>query len=96
MVKKLGSVRTRTRHKFQKSHREKGKISTSRFFNEFKIGDKVALDVEPAYHGGMFFRRYCGLIGEVSGTAGTCYEVRIKDQNKSKTLIIHPVHLKRM
>ncbi len=57
----------------------------------------MLLQCEPAMRDkGMYFPRFMGKSGIISGKAGTCYQVAIKDQNKEKTLVIHPVHLRRL
>ena len=96
MVKRIGSSRRKTRKKFSKTLRRKGKISTSRYFQSFKEGDKVSLKTESAVQKGMYHGRFYGRIGVIKGKKGKCYEVSIKDKNKQKTLIIHPIHLRRI
>jgi len=95
-MKRIGKGRRRTRHILQKSIREKGKISISRYFQMLNEGDKVVLKAEPAYQKGMYFPRFHGKSGEVMGKQGNCYFVKIKDKNKAKTLLVHPVHLKKL
>jgi large subunit ribosomal protein L21e len=95
MVKRIGGFRRKTRYRFRKHRSKKGKISLTNFLQKFKPGDKVHLSVEPGYQKGMYFPMYMGKGGTVLAQRGRCYEVEIADQNKLKTLIIHPVHLKR-
>lgn len=96
MVKRIGTSRSKTRHKFQKNIRTKGKISITKYFQTLDVGERVILKMEPAVHSGMYFHRFHGKVGTVFGKKGTCYEVKIKDFNKEKLLIVHPVHLKRV
>ena len=96
MVTGIGGFRSKTRHKLSKNVRVRGKISLTRFFQKFKVNDKVILNAEPGYQKGMYFPRFHGNIGTISKKIGTCYEVSIKDNNKAKTLIVHPVHLKKI
>ncbi|MEM3374366.1 MAG: 50S ribosomal protein L21e [Candidatus Woesearchaeota archaeon] len=84
-----------TRQKFRKDYRSKGKLSIRKFFQEFKEGDKVVLKVEPSYHKGRYYPRFHGKIGYITGKQGECYNVLIKDGNKDKMIIVHPVHLVR-
>lgn len=76
-----------------KKVRTKGKISLSRYFKNFEEGDKVAivkeLGVRAAYP-----LRIVGKTGKVIGSRGTYKVIELKDGNKVKTYIIHPVHLK--
>ena len=67
MVVKIGGFRKKTRHKLKKTLRQKGKISLSKYFQEFSDGDVVCLQVEPAVKGGMYFPRFHGRKGIVSG-----------------------------
>lgn len=96
MVQRQGGFRRRTRHKLQKSVRQKGKVSHRKFFQKLVAGDRVKLTAEPAYQKGMYFPRYHGKVGVVKAKKGNCYDVAIKDHNKEKILIIHPVHLKKL
>ena len=66
----------------------------TRLFQEFNNGDQVYLSVESAVQKGMYFPRFYGKTGIIVGKRGACYEVEIKDMNKKKMLISHPVHLK--
>lgn len=95
MVKRIGTFRSRTRNKFKKGCRTKGKVSLSSYFQQFKEGDKVYMNPEPAVLKGLPFRRFFGKTGVVQGQQGDCYTVIISDQHKQKTIIVHPVHLKK-
>lgn len=96
MVQRTGGFRRQTRYKLQKNVREKGKVSQRSFFQKLDEGDKVKLIAEPAYQKGMYFPRYHGMVGIVKGKKGNCYNVAIKDHDKDKLLIVHPVHLKKL
>ncbi len=96
MVKRIGGFRRKTRDKLKKPIRRKGKISITRYFQEFKEGDVVQLLAEPAIQKGMFHPRFYGKRAAIKGMKGKCYLVGIKDHNKNKELIVHPVHLKRL
>ena len=95
MVKRLYGFRKGTRQKLSKHFRDKGKISIRKFVQTFKVGDKVVLAAEPAYQKGMYLPRFHGRVVEVSGTRGRCYIVDFKDQNKEKSIIVHPIHLRK-
>ena len=90
MVQRVGGSRRKSRHKFKKHVKRKGKISLSEYFKELKTGQKVILKAEPAYQKGLYHSRFHGKTGKVTGKKGNCYYVEIKD----KKLIIHPIHLK--
>ncbi len=79
----------------RKRQREHGKIKLSRWFQDFKKGDKVAvvreLSAQP-----KFPKQLQGRSGVIECKRGDSYLVKIKDLNKEKTYIIHPVHLKKL
>lgn len=91
-----GGARRKTRTKFQKNYKAKGKLSLRNYLQQFETGDKVALTAEPAVQSGMYFRRFHGKIGTVAKRLGSCYEIIIKDMDKEKHVIVHPVHLKKL
>ncbi len=96
MVRRKGGFRSRTRHLMTKNFREKGKLNLTKFFAEYTAGDKVTLLADPTYQKGQFFLRYHGKNAIVQAKRGDCYEVTIKDGSKIKTLISHPVHLRKI
>lgn len=93
MVDRVGGFRRNTRYKMRKNVRSRGKISIRQFLQSFNVGEKVQLKSEPAYQKGMYFPRFYGKVGVVSKRVGTCYEVKINDMGKDKTVVVHPVHL---
>ena len=93
MVDRVGGFRRKTRNKLKKNVSQKGKISLRKFLQTFKEGDTVNLVAEPAYQKGMYHPRFHGKKGVVSKVVGKCYEVTIKDFNKEKTVVVHPVHM---
>ena len=95
MVKRIGGFRRKTRNKLKKPAGKKGKISIRKYFQQFKIGEKIILKAEPAIQKGMYFPRFHSKAGIVKGKKGSCYEIMIKDGRKEKTLIIHPIHLQK-
>jgi large subunit ribosomal protein L21e len=94
MVQRIGGFRRKTRHKLKKDIRSKGKTSLSRFLQDLNIGDRVCLKADSSYQKGMYFPRFHGKIGVVKAKKGRYYEVLVKDQNKEKTLLLHPLHFK--
>jgi large subunit ribosomal protein L21e len=96
MATRIGGARRKTRQKFKKHYKLAGKISLRNFLQTFEVGDKVALKTEPAVQRGMYHKRFHGKIGTVQRQIGQCYDVTIKDGDKTKHVIVHPVHLKRM
>ena len=96
MVIRIGGSRRKSRHKMSKNVREKGKIKLVRYFQKFSEGDRICLLAEPSIHKSIYHARFHGKVGKVLGKRGKCYEVQIKDINKLKKLIVHPVHLKKV
>lgn len=95
MVKRIGGSRRKTRYKYKKEKRNKGKISFTRYLQSFNPGDNVHLGLESAVQKGIYCHRFMGKSGIVKGKRGKCYEVAINDMGKEKTLIVHPVHLRK-
>lgn len=94
MAQRTGSRRRKTRSKFKKNFKDKGKISIRNYLKKFKPGDKVVLKAEPAVQTGMYHPRFHGKIGIIKRKQGKCYLVAINDKNMEKIQIVHPVHLK--
>ncbi|HII16390.1 TPA: 50S ribosomal protein L21e [Candidatus Woesearchaeota archaeon] len=94
-MKHNSTIRRKTRGKYRKEIRSRGKISLTAYFQKLSAGDLVHLRVEPSVLCGLYHPRYVGKTGVVTGKRGECYEIAIHDQHKAKTLIVHPVHLKK-
>ena len=76
----------------RKQFKNKGKIKLSRYFQRFEKGDIVTVISELALQP-RFPKKIQGRTGTVEGKRGNSYILKIKDLNKEKTYIIHPVHL---
>ena len=96
MTTRIGTGRRKTRHKLQKNVREKGKISLSRYFQQFQLQERVGLKVNSSISKGQFHPRFHGKCGKVTGNRGDCYQVDFKDGNKLKRIFVHPIHLIRL
>ena len=94
MVTRGNATRRKTRHLMAKHFRKKGKISMTRYFAEYEQGTKVQLVAEPAVNKGMYNTRFYGRAGTIKKKVGSCYHVEIKDGNKTKLILSHPIHLK--
>ena len=79
----------------RKSIRTRGKLQLSRYFQEFKKGDSVAIKKEKSIKSD-FPLRLQGRTGIIEGKRGKSYLIKIKDQNKEKIFIIEPIHLKKI
>ena len=96
MVKRIGTIRRKTRNKLSKKITQRGKVTITRYLQHFDVGDKVGIVIEPSVHKGMPHPRFYGKVAVVRSKKGNCYEVIFKDGKKEKTLIAHPVHLKKI
>ena len=76
-----------------KNIKEKGKLKLNSYFKQISEGDRVAIVDERGIRA-SFPLRLRGMSGVAKGVRGKFVEVEIKDGNKLKTFIIHPVHLK--
>lgn len=79
----------------KKKMRTKGKIQFSKYFQELKKGDTIAVVREPSVSSN-FPERLQGRTGTVEGKRGKVYIVAIKDQNQEKKFLIEPIHLKKL
>ena len=97
MVKRVGSIRRKTRRLLAVQKKDKGKLSLTRFLQKLNDGDKVVLKAAPSVQDGQsYYRRFHGKTGTVIGRKGKCYEVRIKDKDKIKSILVKPVHLMKL
>jgi len=79
----------------RKAVRTRGKLQLSRYFQEFKEGDAVAVTKEKSIKS-SFPVRLQGRTGIIEAKRGKSYVIKIKDQNKEKQFIIEPIHLKKI
>jgi len=79
----------------RKKVRTRGKLQLSRYFQDLKKGDSVAV-VRERSETFNFPERMQGRTGSVEGKRGRVYIVKIKDQNKEKRFLIEPIHLKKV
>lgn len=95
-MKKSKGTRRGTRKKLRKAPRNRGTPPVTRFLQKFKVGEMVAVRIDPSVHEGVPDPKFHGRTGKVIGTQGKAYLVQIKDGKMMKTLIVSPVHLKRV
>jgi ribosomal protein L21E len=79
----------------KKKIRTRGKIQLSKYFQELKEGDNVAVVREKAIQS-SFPKKLQGRTGVINTKRGKSYVVEIKDANKAKQFIIEPIHLKKI
>ncbi len=78
-----------------KHPRQRGRISFTRCFQQFKEGDSVAVVREHSEIFG-YVTRVQGRTGKVLYKQGSAYCVEIADLGKPKRYFIKPIHLKRI
>ncbi|MDO8623521.1 MAG: 50S ribosomal protein L21e [archaeon] len=79
----------------RKKVRTRGKLQFSRYFQELKEGDKVAVIKELSVPS-SFPKVLQGRTGKVLSKRGRSYMVLINDKNKEKKYILAPIHLKKI
>ncbi|MEB3817107.1 MAG: 50S ribosomal protein L21e [Desulfurococcales archaeon] len=95
MVKAPRGYRHRTRKLLRKHTREKGAVpKLSVILREYKVGDKVAIKIDPSFHYAMPHRRFHGLTGTIIGKRGRAYLVEVYLGDKRKIVITTPEHLR--
>lgn len=83
-----------TRKKLANKPRERGTSPPQRAIQEYDEGQKVHLKIDPSVSDGRFHPRFNGQTGEVVGTQGKAYKVRITDGGKEKTVIVTAAHMR--
>jgi len=79
----------------KKPVRTRGKLQFSKYFQELKKGDAVAVVAEVSMQP-RFPKRLQGKTGIVEGKRGEAYVINIKDIHKEKKFLIEPIHLRRI
>ncbi|PSP52838.1 50S ribosomal protein L21e [Halobacteriales archaeon QH_7_68_42] len=87
--------RSNTRNKLRNEPRERGTSPPQRAVEEYEVGEKVHLSIDPSVPDGRYHPRFDGRTGEVTDQQGTAYTVAITDGGTEKTLIVKAAHLRR-
>lgn len=95
MVKASRGFRRRTRKILRKDPRERGLSPITREFQQFEVGEKVNIVLDPSVHRGMPHPRFHGRTGTVVGSQGRSFLIAVRDGNKIKTVISRPEHLRK-
>ena len=74
----------------------KRKLTVADHLRQFEVGQKVIIEPKPYYKSALPHMRYRGRSGIIKEKRGSCYLVEVKDGGKVKTLICHPVHIKKV
>ena len=83
-----------TRGKLSNDPRDRGASPPQRAIQEYDVGQKVHLKLDPSVSEGRFHPRFNGHTGTVAGTQGRAFKIEINDGGKDKTIIARPAHLK--
>lgn len=83
-----------TRGKLSNKPRDRGQSPPQRAIQEYDVGQKVHLRLDPSVPDGRFHPRFNGLTGEVTGKQGRAFKVEITDGGKRKTVIVKAAHLR--
>jgi large subunit ribosomal protein L21e len=95
MTKPSKGYKRSTRQLLRKKPRERGLKPLGYMLIEYKVGEKVVVDIDPSIHKGMPHRRYHGKIGTIVDKRGRAYIVNVKVGGKTKQIIALPEHLRR-
>lgn len=79
----------------RKSIRTRGKLQLSKYFQDLKKGDSVAVVKERSV-ASNFPENIQGRTGYIEEKKGNTYIVRIMDHKMEKRYIIAPIHLKKI
>ncbi len=95
MVKASRGLRRKTRHILRRKPRERGLTPITHEFQQFEVGEKVSVVINPSIHKGMPHSRFQGKTGVVKGQQGNSWVVSLHDGDKEKTVVARAEHLKR-
>lgn len=84
-----------TRNKLSNDPRERGTSPPQARVEQFEVGEKVHLKIDPSVPEGRFHPRFNGNTGEILGKQGRAFKVQITDGGMEKTLIARSAHLRR-
>ena len=96
MVVRSKGIRSKSRHVLQKKPRDRGVSSITRALQQFEVGARVTIDLDPSVFHGMPHHRFQGYTGKVEGMQGNAYLVGVTVGKKHKTLVVLPEHLGRI
>ena len=94
MATRTHGTRQGTRSILKKKKTEKGRLFINRTLHPYKEGDKVSIVLDGSQQKGMPHRRFQGRTGEIAGTQGRAYVIRVADGNMMKTVVARPEHLR--
>lgn len=93
-MKRSKGLRSKGRSLLSKHPRKRGIRGLSYLLVEYKVGDKVVLDIDSSSIGTAPHRRYHGLTGVIIGKRGRAYVIETKLGDKTKIVITTPEHIR--
>lgn len=85
------------RHKTRKKMQVRQIATPAAHLKSFEYGERVGIKLQPNIKSkGYPYIKFHGLTGMVIGKRGRAYIIRVRDKNALKTLILKPVHLKKL
>jgi large subunit ribosomal protein L21e len=82
-----------TRKKLANDPRERGTSPPQRAIQTYDVGQRVHMKIDPSVPDGRYHPRFDGRTGEIVGTQGDAFKVRVDDGGTDKTLIVTAAHL---
>jgi large subunit ribosomal protein L21e len=92
--KKAKGKRARTRRKFKRNVRDK--TTVNEIIKPVSVGDTVQININSSFHSGLPHPRMYGKAGKIIGFQGECPIIQLKDGNKTKKIITHRTHIKKL
>lgn len=80
---------------FQKRARDRGLSPITRIFQQFEVGEKASVNIDPSIHKGQPHVRFHGRTGTVTGSRGKAYLIKVRMGGKDKQIIVRPEHLRK-
>jgi large subunit ribosomal protein L21e len=87
---KSRGIRRKTRYILQKTVVR----GLSYLLHDYKLGDKIVVDIDPSEHKGMPYRRFQGKVGVVDSVGRRTITVKVNIGNKEKTVTARLNHVK--
>jgi large subunit ribosomal protein L21e len=94
MVRRSKGLKSKSRKKLTKHPRERGVSPPSRSIQEFPVGSRVTIVIDPAVIKGQPHHRYHGRVAVVKERRGRAYVLGLRDGGKEKIIISRPEHLR--
>jgi large subunit ribosomal protein L21e len=94
MGAKSRGLRCRSRERLSKHPRERGMRGLSSFLQDYSVGQRVAIKIDPTRIETAPHKRFHGLTGTVMGRRGSAYVVEVFLGDKRKTIITEAEHLR--